>query len=177
MANRLTSPSLERPAGGFEFIGSWNAKNDSAFTLAVQASGAEHHTIPPGAHTFQADVETVHRLIEDEFYEVEAFCGLEDFLHKPYTYNLRFNFARTNSYKENHDGRSATRQWRGCPGRGRPCRPPSRETRVPRSQSRGRIRDQAHLPRLARTPTRTDAPLPLRASKISPIGCRGLLCR
>ena len=52
------------------------------------------------AHTFQADVETVHRLIEDEFYEVEAFCGLEDFFHKAYTYNLWFNFARTNSYKE-----------------------------------------------------------------------------
>ena len=86
---------------GSEFIGSWNAKNDSAFTLAVQASGAEHHTIPPGAHTFQADVETVHRLIEDEFYEVETFCGLEDFFHKAYTYNLWFNFARTNSYKEN----------------------------------------------------------------------------
>ncbi len=86
---------------GSEFIGSWNAKNDSAFTRAVQSTGAIHHTIPPGAHTFQADVETVHRLIEDEFYEIEAFCGLEDFLHKAYTYNLWFNFARTNSYKEN----------------------------------------------------------------------------
>ncbi len=86
---------------GSEFIGSWNAKNDSAFTQAVQHAGAVHHTIPPGAHTFQADVETVHRLIEDELYEVEDFFGLADFLHKAYTYNLWFNFARTNSYKEN----------------------------------------------------------------------------
>ncbi len=86
---------------GSEFIGAWNAKNDSAFTQAVQRAGAVHHTIPPGAHTFQADVETVHRLIEDELYEVEDFCGLANFLHKTYSYNLWFNFARTNSYKEN----------------------------------------------------------------------------
>ncbi len=87
---------------GSEFIGSWNAKTDSAFTRTVQACpGLTHHTIPPGAHTYQADVETAHRLIEDEFYEVEAFGGLADFLHKATTYNLWFNFARTNSYKEN----------------------------------------------------------------------------
>lgn len=87
---------------GSEFIGSWNAKDDSAFTQAVEAvPGLAHHTIPPGAHTWQSDVETAHRLIEDEFYEVEHFSGLTDFLHKAYTYNLWFNFARANSYKEN----------------------------------------------------------------------------
>lgn len=85
---------------GSEFIGSWNAKDDSAFTRAVQDTGAAHHTIPPGAHTYQADVETAHRLIEDEFYEVETFGGLADFLHKAFTYKLWFNFARSNSYKE-----------------------------------------------------------------------------
>jgi transposase len=86
---------------GTEFVGSWNAKDDSAFTHAVQRTGATHHTIPPGAHTYQADVETAHRLIEDELYEVEPFDGLADFLHKAFTYNLWFNFARSNSYKEN----------------------------------------------------------------------------
>ncbi len=86
---------------GAEFIGAWNAKHDSAFTRAVHQAGATHHTIPPGAHTYQADVETAHRLIEDELYEVETFNGLADFLHKAFTYNLWFNFARTNSYKEN----------------------------------------------------------------------------
>ncbi|MCH7666826.1 MAG: transposase [Acidobacteria bacterium] len=86
---------------GSEFIGSWNAKNDSSFTNAIQKAGAVHRTIPPGAHTFQADVETVHRIIEDEFYEVERFDTLGDFLHKAYTYNLWFNCARKNSYKEN----------------------------------------------------------------------------
>jgi len=58
-------------------------------------------TIPPGAHTWQADVETAHRLIEDEFYEVEKFTSKTDFLKKLTTYTLWFNVDRKNSYKEN----------------------------------------------------------------------------
>jgi transposase len=85
---------------GAEFIGSWQAKTDSAFTRTVQAvPGLAHTTIPPAAHTWQADVETVHRLIEDEFYEVEAFASRTDFFRKAALYNLWFNVARKNSYK------------------------------------------------------------------------------
>ena len=87
---------------GSEFIGSWQAKEDSAFTKTVQAvPGLIHQTIPPRAHTWQSDVETVHRIIEDEFYEVELFPGRGDFLAKATTYNLWFNVARENSYKGN----------------------------------------------------------------------------
>ena len=86
---------------GSEFIGNWQAKHPSRFTRTVDAvEGLTHHTIPPGAHTWQADVETVHRLIEDEFYEVETFDGREEFLAKAATYTLWFNVARKNSYKE-----------------------------------------------------------------------------
>jgi hypothetical protein len=60
--------------------------------------GLEHHTIPPGAHTWQSDVETAHRLIEDEFYEVETLSSRDDFLAKATTYNLWFNAVRKNSY-------------------------------------------------------------------------------
>ncbi len=87
---------------GSEFIGAWNAANDSSFTRAVQAvRGLTHVTIPPAAHTWQADVETVHGLIEDEFYMVETFVSRSDFLAKAAAYTLWFNVARTNSYK-NH---------------------------------------------------------------------------
>ncbi|MDZ7364213.1 MAG: hypothetical protein ONB46_26400 [candidate division KSB1 bacterium] len=66
---------------GSEFIGSWNAADDSAFTQTVQAvPGLRHVTIPPAAHTWQANVETVHRLFEDEFYRVETFDSRADFL-------------------------------------------------------------------------------------------------
>jgi len=85
---------------GSEFIGAWNARHDSAFTRTVEAvPGLTHQTIPPGAHTWQADLETAHRLIEDELYEVETFTSREDFLAKAATYTLWFNVARPNSSK------------------------------------------------------------------------------
>jgi transposase len=86
---------------GCEFVGNWQAKRDSAFTEAVEAiKGLRHCTIPPRAHTWQSDVETVHRLIEDEFYEVEQFTSRADFLKKARAYNLWFNVGRKNSGKE-----------------------------------------------------------------------------
>ena len=59
-----------------------------------------HTRCPPRAHTWQSDVETAHRLIEDEFYEVERFSSRADFLAKAGAYNLWFNVARRNRGKE-----------------------------------------------------------------------------
>jgi transposase len=86
---------------GSEFIGSWQAKDDSAFTKTIEAvPGQVHRTIPPGQHRFQADVETVHALMETEFYEVETFRDRTDFLAKARSYLFFFNLARRNSGKE-----------------------------------------------------------------------------
>jgi len=49
----------------------------------------------------QADVETVHDIIEREFYEIETFDSYDDFMNKIYTYQLFFNLERPNTYKEN----------------------------------------------------------------------------
>ncbi len=57
--------------------------------------------IPPAAHTYQSDVETVHRLEEDEFFDLEDFSSRGDFLVKVHTYQLYFNLARPNSHKQN----------------------------------------------------------------------------
>lgn len=87
---------------GSEFIGSWQAKTDSIFTQTIESvPGQKHRTIPPGAHRFQADVETVHNLIEFEFFEIESFAHRADFLAKANTYQLWFNLVRKNSGKEN----------------------------------------------------------------------------
>lgn len=87
---------------GSEFIGSWSAKEPSAFTKTVESvKGLVHDTIPPGAHTYQADVETAHRIIEDEFYEIESFSSPSIFLAKATQYVIWFNIARRNSYKKN----------------------------------------------------------------------------
>jgi transposase len=87
---------------GSEFIGAWNARSDSSFTNTVQAvKGLVHQTIPPAAHTWQADVETVHSTIENEFYCVESFSSRNDFLNKASAYILWYNVARKNSSKNN----------------------------------------------------------------------------
>jgi transposase len=86
---------------GSEFVGSWQAKNDSTFTITIeQVRGQVHRTIPPGQHRFQADVETVHSIMESEFYEIEPFVDRSDFLQKANAYQLFFNLARKNSGKE-----------------------------------------------------------------------------
>jgi transposase len=86
---------------GSEYIGGVTAKEDSAYTRAVEkVAGQRHQTIPPGAYTYQADVETVHNLVEMEFYELETFTSREDFLRKACTYQMAFNLLRPNSYKE-----------------------------------------------------------------------------
>ena len=86
---------------GSEFCGSWNAKKPSAYTKTVESlPGQEHTTIFPGAHRMQADVETVHGLMETEFYEIETFTDRADFIAKANTYQLFFNLERPNTYKE-----------------------------------------------------------------------------
>jgi hypothetical protein len=87
---------------GSEFTGSWNAKKDSAFTEKVESYSMIHKTIPPKAHTWQADAETSHSLIEYEFYTIEAFNSTPHLQQKMGVYLLWFNFLRKNSYKENH---------------------------------------------------------------------------
>ena len=86
---------------GSEFVGSWNAKEPSAYTRMVESlPGQLHTTIFPGAHRMQADVETVHGIMETEFYEIETFADRADFMRKANTYQLFFNLERPNTYKE-----------------------------------------------------------------------------
>lgn len=85
---------------GSEFLGSYDRQGRrTGFPAALGDS--QHVRIPPAAHTFQSDVETVHRLVEDEFFDLEAFSNRGDFLAKAFTYQLYFNLARPNSHKQN----------------------------------------------------------------------------
>ena len=85
---------------GVEFIGSYDRRGRrTGFPSALGDS--QHLRIPPAAHTYQSDVETVHRLVEDEFFDLEAFTRGGDFLAKALTYQLYFNLVRPNSHKEN----------------------------------------------------------------------------
>ena len=86
---------------GVEFTQGWNYTKKSNFTKAVELYGMRHKRIPPKACTFNSDVETSHRLIEDEFYSFESFNSKLDFLTKAHEYQKEFNFKRNNSHKDN----------------------------------------------------------------------------
>ena len=99
--NALPKESTRQTDNGSEYIGAWNAKKSSAYTLTIESlSGQRHTTIFPGAHKMQSDVETIHNLMEAEFYEIESFNNRVDFMNKACCYQLFFNFHRPNSYKE-----------------------------------------------------------------------------
>lgn len=98
----LPERSIRQTDNGSEYIGSWNAKKKSSYTKEIdRIQGQKHSTIFPGAKTCQSDVETVHNIIEQDFYEIESFTGRDDFFNKAYTYQMFFNFERPNTYKEN----------------------------------------------------------------------------
>jgi len=86
----------------------WQTDNGSEFKedhqqrglpSTVRRLGSDHHYIPPKAHTWQSDVETVHRLQEDEFFDRERFAHRRQFWQKITTYWQYFNIARPNSNK------------------------------------------------------------------------------
>ncbi|GAB4367421.1 MAG: hypothetical protein Kow009_04300 [Spirochaetales bacterium] len=64
----------------------------------VKCLGAKHHLIPPGANTFQSDVESFHRWVEEELYAAEPFGSKQLFLKKVAYYQAWFNFKRQNRY-------------------------------------------------------------------------------
>jgi hypothetical protein len=86
---------------GTEFTMPWNSLRTSVFTKTItEQLHARHVLIPPGAKTWQSDVETSHRLIEDEFYAREEFTSYFDFFRKAAQYQEYFNTQRYNRYKE-----------------------------------------------------------------------------
>ncbi|AGT44738.1 hypothetical protein TPE_2264 [Treponema pedis str. T A4] len=86
---------------GTEFTAPWNSLKKTLFTKIIELSfRSTHKTIPVGAKTYQSDVESSHRLIEDEFYACRYFSGTQDFLNKAHHYQTYFNFKRFNTYKK-----------------------------------------------------------------------------
>ena len=85
---------------GTEFTAPWNSLKKTLFTKVIELSfTSTHKTIPVGAKTYQSDVESSHRLIEDEFYACRYFSSAQDFLKKAHLYQNYFNFTRFNTYK------------------------------------------------------------------------------
>ena len=67
---------------GPEFIGCIFKKEPSAFTeLIEKIYHGKHLTIPVGKKEYNGSVENFHDRIEDEFYDIEAFNSLSEFIN------------------------------------------------------------------------------------------------
>ena len=98
-----TAKIMWQTDNGSEFIGSVRKKINrlSAFEKVLKANDIEHGRIPPRCSYLQADVETSHRIIEDELYEIETYNNPIEFPGKTYAYHLYFNYFRKNRYRDN----------------------------------------------------------------------------
>jgi len=99
----ITTVKIWQTDNGSEFIGNVKKKINrlSAFQRELKANKIEHGRIPPRSPHLQGDVETFHRIIEDELFEIESYVNPIEFLGKSYAYQLYFNYLRKNRYREN----------------------------------------------------------------------------
>ena len=87
---------------GHEFIGCTRQDGSrDGFEKTVQGFQAVHKRIPIKAWSYNSDVETVHRTIEDEFFDLENFTGLRDFHRRVASYQAWYNLLRPNMNKDN----------------------------------------------------------------------------
>jgi len=66
----------------------------------VEKNWGEHFPIPPGAKTYNSDVEAFHGRVEQEFYRIEHIRNKDQFFGKAKAYLRWFNYQRMNHYKE-----------------------------------------------------------------------------
>ena len=86
---------------GSEFIGGHDSLGHRT-GFPASLGDSQQQRIPPAARTCQSDVETAHRLIEDEFFDLESFPIRPEFFAEANIYQLYFNLVRPNSHKGNH---------------------------------------------------------------------------
>jgi len=85
---------------GTEFSGTERTVSDDGFPALIEKRLlATHRFIPPRRKNRQADVETIHHLIEGEFFDLECFAGRDDLLKRASLWQLWFNTARKNYSK------------------------------------------------------------------------------
>ena len=86
---------------GTEFVS--NSKNKLSLfeEIVTEKYKARHKRIPPASPNYNGDVETVHNLIENEFYKVETFKSNQDMILKTFAYLIYFNNFRKNRNREN----------------------------------------------------------------------------
>ncbi len=95
-------PRTIQTDNGTEFVNTRNALADTLFKQIVRRNGiTRHKTIPPGAKTWQSEVETSHWIIEKEFYDYVDAPNIGNLMKKFRAYQWGFNTLRKNGYRGN----------------------------------------------------------------------------
>jgi hypothetical protein len=92
---------------GVEFVGPPSKKSPepTPFEDVLSRAGVRHERIPPARSTWNSDVESFHRTVEDELYSVEPLRTPSELLGKAYTYQLFYNHFRKNRWRDNQSPR------------------------------------------------------------------------
>ncbi len=101
--NHGITPRVIQTDNGTEFVNTRDATDETPLFIQVVTRNkvTEHRRIPPGAKTWQSDVETSHWIIEREFYDTVKTNSPQNFIDKLRAYQWGFNVMRKNSYKGN----------------------------------------------------------------------------
>jgi len=95
-------PRIIQTDNGSEFVNTRNAMDETIFKEVIHRNGiTKHITIPPGAKTWQSEVETSHWIIEKEFYDYVDAPNIGNLLKKYRAYQWGFNTMRKNGYRGN----------------------------------------------------------------------------
>jgi len=97
------TPRVIQTDNGSEFVNTRDATDERSLFVQVVTRNqqTEHRRIPPGAKTWQSDVETSHWIIEREFYDTVKVNSDHNFIDKLRAYQWGFNVMRKNGYKGN----------------------------------------------------------------------------
>ena len=93
--NIPTQEMIIQTDNGGEIIGSTTKKGLTFFTQTISLLGGEHRRIEKGACWKQGYIEAYNYTCELDFYQVEEFSSLKDFIEKAFTYQLVYNLLRT----------------------------------------------------------------------------------
>jgi transposase len=106
------TPRVIQTDNGTEFVNTRDATDTSSLFIQVVTRNkqTEHRRIPPGAKTWQSDVETSHWIIEREFYDVAKAKSDTNMIGKLRAYQWGFNVLRKNQYKYNRTPLEILRQ-------------------------------------------------------------------
>lgn len=92
---------LVQTDNGAEFSGAGRRVKTAAFVrVLLEDLGVNHAYIPPGCCNANADVESFHNTIEEEFFDLTMVNSRNDFFRKVETYRLWYNLERPNYSKK-----------------------------------------------------------------------------